>query len=131
MKKDNFYPRLIVFTIIMAVLLFLIQNFQQKIAIGNLCWGALIYFFLLTLIVYRISYSALSKKNEIFLGRIYSAIGIRFVFSVFPLIIYLIFVPVRQIPFIIVYLFLYFFYTAFEIYYLVVNLRPDSKKITS
>ena len=128
MKRDNFYPRLIVLTIVLAVLLFGVQNFQNKIVIGNLSWYALVYFFVLTFIVYKISYSALAKNNQIFVGRIYSAIGIRFIFSVFPLIIYLMFVPQRQIPFIIVYLLLYFFYTAFEIYYLVVNLRPDSKK---
>lgn len=128
MKKDKFYMHLVVLTLLLALVIFGIQNFQQKIVVGNLTWLALIYFFLLTLIIYRISYSALLKKNEIFLGRIYSAIGLRFVFSVFPLILYLMFYPQRQIPFVIAYLFLYFFYTAFEIYYLVVNLRPDSKK---
>lgn len=128
MKKNNFYYRLTLFTVFLAVILFIIQSIQQKFVIDYLCWGALIYFSLLTIVIYKISYSALSKKNEIFLGRIYSAIGLRFVFSIFPLIIYMIFVTERQIPFIIVYLLLYFFYTAFEIYFLVVNLRPDSKK---
>lgn len=128
MKKNNFYSRLILFSLFIAIVLFIIQSVQQKFVIDYLCWGALIYFFLLTIVIYKISYSALSKKNEIFLGRIYSAIGLRFVFSIFPLIIYMIFVTERQIPFIIVYLLLYFFYTAFEIYFLVVNLRPDSKK---
>ncbi len=128
MKKNNFYSRLTLFTLFIAVILLIIQNVQQKFVIDYLTWGALIYFLLLTIVIYKISYSALSKKNEIFLGRIYSAIGLRFVFSIFPLIIYMIFVTERQIPFIIVYLLLYFFYTAFEIYFLVVNLRPDSKK---
>ncbi|MDP1726294.1 MAG: hypothetical protein Q8M15_05890 [Bacteroidota bacterium] len=128
MKKNNFYTSLTLFTLIIAVVLFIVKNIQQKFVIDYLTWGALIYFLLLTIVIYKISYSALSKKNEIFLGRIYSAIGLRFVFSIFPLIIYMIFVSERQIPFIIVYLLLYFFYTAFEIYFLVVNLRPDSKK---
>lgn len=128
MFKDKFYSKVLWFTFIIGLLLFLIQKVQQKVEIGNLCWMALIYFLLLTIIIYRISFSALKKGTEIFVGRIYSAIGIRFIFSLFPLIIYLMFIPDYQISFIIVYLFLYFFYTAFEIYHLVVNLRPDSNK---
>ena len=128
MKKDKFNLALIIFTLLIAVLLFMVQNLQQKYVFGNLNWLALIYFSTLTYIIYHISFSAINKSNQIFVSRIYSAIGIRFIFSVFPMIIYLIFVQERQIPFIIVYLLLYFFYTAFEIYFLVVNLRPDSKK---
>ncbi len=72
MKKNNFYSSLLVFTLLIAGILLAVQNLQQKFVLGNLTWGALIYFSILTLIIYRISYSALEKKNEIFLGRIYS-----------------------------------------------------------
>jgi hypothetical protein len=93
-----------------------------------LVWVALIYFFSLTWVTFKISNSALGKDNKTFITRIYSAIGIRFIFSIFPLLIYLLFYPEREMPFIIAYLLLYFFYTAFEIYYLVVNLRPELKQ---
>jgi len=62
------------------------------------------------------------------MSRTYSSIGIRLVFSIFPLLIYLLFSPEHDFPLIIAYILLYFFFTSFEIYMLVVNLRPDSKK---
>jgi hypothetical protein len=128
MKKTNFIPSLLTLTALQGVLLFCFQQFVTSILLSNLAWLALIYFFLLTLVTYKITQSGLPKDNKTFITRTYSAIGIRFVFSIFPLFIYLIFSPERQLSFAVVYLFMYFFYTAFEIYFLVVNLRPDLKK---
>ncbi len=128
MKKTNFIPSLLALTALQGVLLFCFQQFVTSISLSNLAWLALIYFFLLTLVTYKITQSGLPKDNKTFITRTYSAIGIRFVFSIFPLFIYLIFSPERQLSFAVVYLFMYFFYTAFEIYFLVVNLRPDLKK---
>jgi hypothetical protein len=104
------------------------QNAQTKIQLSNLVWIALAYYFFLTLVTYKIMNSGFPKDNKTFITRMYSAIGIRFVFSIFPLFIYLIFSPERELSFAVVYLLLYFFYTAFEIYYLVVNLRPELKQ---
>jgi hypothetical protein len=128
MTKNKFYPSLFILTLVMAVLIFCFQQFQNSFPINNYVWVALVYFLLLTLVTYKITNSGLPKDNKTFITRTYSAIGIRFIFSIFPLFIYLIFSPVRELPFVVVYLLLYFFYTAFEIYYLVVNLRPDLKK---
>ncbi len=128
MKNNKFYLYSIVLTLVLALLLAGFQNFQQQIVVSNLAWVALAYFYLLTIVTYLITNSALPKDNKTFIYRTYGAIGIRFVFSIFPLFIYLIFSPERQLSFAVVYLFLYFFYTAFEIYFLVVNLRPDLKK---
>lgn len=128
MNKLKFYPSLLMLTGVLALLILSFQNLQPHIALSNLIWFALLYYLLLTAITHKISNSGLPKDNKTFIIRTYSAIGIRFIFSIFPLIIYLIFSPERQLSFAVVYLFLYFFYTAFEIYFLVVNLRPDLKK---
>ncbi|OYU96875.1 MAG: hypothetical protein CFE21_00900 [Bacteroidetes bacterium B1(2017)] len=128
MKNLSFFPSLFILTGVLGALIGGFQQFVQTIPLSNLAWLALAYFLLLTLVTYKITYSALPKDNKTFIYRTYSAIGIRFVFSIFPLFIYLIFSPERQLAFAVVYLFLYFFYTAFEIYFLVVNLRPDLKK---
>lgn len=128
MKKPSFIPSLFVLTALLALGIFCFQQFALSIPLSNLAWAALVYFLLLTLVTYKITQSGLPKDNKTFITRTYSAIGIRFVFSIFPLFIYLIFSPERQLSFAVVYLFLYFFYTAFEIYFLVVNLRPDLKK---
>jgi hypothetical protein len=128
MNKLQFFPSLAILTGVLALFILGFQHLQSQVSLSNLVWGALIYYLLLTAFTYKISYSGLPKDNKTFITRIYGAIGIRFLFSVFPLFIYLIFSPERQISFAIVYLFLYFFYTAFEIYFLVVNLRPVQKK---
>ncbi|MCF8254378.1 MAG: hypothetical protein K9H61_05420 [Bacteroidia bacterium] len=128
MTKNNFMPALLALSAAMAAGIFVFQLVFPSIPLTNLVWAALIYFILLTLVTFKITNSGLPKDNKTFFVRVYSAIGIRFVFSIFPLFIYLIFSPERQLSFAIVYLLLYFFYTAFEIYFLVVNLRPDLKK---
>lgn len=128
MVKNKFYSSLILLTSVMAVLIFCFQHLQNSISLNNFVWVALVYFLMLTLVTYKITNSGLPKDNKTFITRTYSAIGIRFIFSIFPLFIYLIFSPIRELSFVVVYLLLYFFYTAFEIYYLVVNLRPDLKK---
>jgi hypothetical protein len=128
MNKLQFFPSLVILTGVLALFILGFQHLQSQVFLSNLVWGALIYYFLLTAFTYKISYSGLPKDNNTFITRIYGAIGIRFLFSIFPLFIYLIFSPERQLSFAIVYLFLYFFYTAFEIYFLVVNLRPVQKK---
>lgn len=125
MSKPRFFPALLILTLVMGVVLVIAQ---QQVAITNLAWAALVYFFLLTLVLYKIAYSALPKDNKTFLTRIYSVIGLRFLFSLFPLLIYLLFANKPELSFAVFYLLLYFFYTAFEIYFLVVNLRPDLKK---
>lgn len=128
MNKLKFFPSLFILTGVMALFILSFQHLQNKIELSNLVWPALIYFFLLTIATHKIANSGLPKDNKTFITRTYSAIGIRFIFSIFPLFIYLIFSPERQLSFAIVYLLMYLFYTAFEIYFLVVNLRPDLKK---
>jgi len=128
MNKLKFFPSLFILTGVLGLFILGFQQLQSQIILNNLVWLALVYFFLLTSATYKITNSGLPKDNKTFITRTYSAIGIRFIFSIFPLFIYLIFSPERQLSFAVVYLFLYFFYTAFEIYFLVVNLRPDLKK---
>ncbi len=125
MSKATYYKQLTLFTLIVAVILFLVQF---KYDISQYIWLCLAYFFLLTVGVNFVLKSGLNKSNTTFITRTYSAIGIRFLFSLIPLILYFMLAVKVQLMFAIAYLFLYFFYTMFEIYCLVVNLRPDSKK---
>jgi hypothetical protein len=104
------------------------QNAQQKFVLPNLVWAALLYYFLLSLVTGLITQSGMQKNNKTFITRTYSAIGIRFIFSIFPLFIYLLFSHSREVPFMVGYILLYFLFTSFEIYFLVITLRPNSKK---
>lgn len=128
MTARAFFIKLTLFTLIPTFLLLAAKVVPSSISIPVLAWPSLVYFYLLSFVVGAITHSGLKKDNKTFLTRTYSAIGIRFVFSIFPVLIYLLFSPVRELTFIVIYILLYFFYTSFEIYILVVNLRPDLKK---
>ncbi len=126
--QHNFYKRLIIFTIIIAIFAALIQYSHIGINLSIMIWPAIVYFFALAALTYFITNSGAKKNNKTFITRTYSAIGIRFIFSIFPLGIYLFFYPEQQVHFMVAYILLYFFYTSFEIYFLVITLRPDLKK---
>ncbi len=128
MNPALFLKKLITFTLTIAILMLLISQFSHTIQVSTWAWAALLYFFLLSLATGLITQSGLQKDNKTFMSRTYGAIGIRFIFSLFPLLIYLLFSNSRDFTLIVIYILLYFFYTSFEIYFLVVNLRPDYKK---
>lgn len=128
MNYTLFISRLTRFSLVIAAFIGIFQMVQSKIVLPNLIWLALLYYAIVSLATGLITLSGLSKNNKTFMSRTYSSIGIRLVFSLFPLLIYLLFSPQRDFPLIIAYILLYFFFTSFEIYMLVVNLRPDSKK---
>ncbi len=127
-KTPSFTKRFSAFSAAIALLLYLVQIGQNKFELSYLVWLAYIYFMLLSLATFFITRSGIKKDNKTFITRTYGAIGIRFIFSIFPLLIYLLFNPAKEMPFIVTYVLLYFLYTSFEIYFLVVNLRPDFKK---
>ncbi len=124
----NYIKNLISLTLIIALIFFAAQNLQTKIHLSNLIWPALIYFLVLSYITFRITSSTVDKNNKTFITRTYSAIGIRLIFSIFPLIIYLFFYTGFELTFVLAYFLLYLLFTSFEIYFLVITLRPDSKK---
>lgn len=128
MDQNLFLKKLSVFTLSVAVLIVAVQQVISKYPISNSAFILLAYYYALSFATGMITHSGLKKDNKTFMTRTYSAIGIRFVFSIFPLLIYLLFSNSRDFALIVVYILLYFFYTSFEIYFLVVNLRPDYKK---
>ena len=74
-----------------------------------------------------ISPSLQSKKQQfvtIFMG----TLGIRMLFSIAFLLLYLLFSSQIEISFVLYYLLGYLFFVGFEIYLLLYNLRPDFKK---
>jgi len=126
----HFTKALLFITICCACAIGLLQNGQQYFELNNLIWLALLYYLLLSYTTFRITHSSVKKDNKTFITRVYSAVGIRIIFSLFPLLIYLLFSPHKELPFIAGYLLMYLLFTSFEIYFVMVNLRPDSKKPT-
>ena len=128
MSQNLFFKKLSIFTLSVGVVILAVQQVLTKYPITNYAFILLAYYYALSFATGMITHSGLKKDNKTFMSRTYSAIGIRFVFSIFPLLIYLLFSNSRDLALIVVYILLYFFYTSFEIYFLVVNLRPDYKK---
>lgn len=124
----TFLRRLLLLTGLQAVALVMFQKLQQQYILNNLIWAALIYFALLTVIINRIALSGLHKDSRTFIKRVNGAIGIRLLFSLFPLILYFLFWPETSAVWVLTYLMMYFIFTTFEMYTLVANLRPDSNK---
>ena len=128
MTNKLFFRKLFLLTPCISCAIGLFQNTQSKVFLANFIWIVLAYFIALTVIVYFISLSGLKKENKTFLTRTYGAMGLRFVFSFFPLLIYIIFTPKMQLAFVLAYMLIYLFFSVFEVLILTVNLRPDSEK---
>ena len=89
-------------------------------------WSALLYYLLLGLIIGKRSHKAIANdSNSAFFMGIMSGTGIRMLFSIIFIAIYLIFSDIKSNLFIGYYLFLYLLFTIFEIYHLVHKLRTE------
>ena len=89
-------------------------------------WSALLYYLLLGLIIGKRSHKAIANdSNSAFFMGIMSGTGIRMLFSIIFIAIYLIVSYIKSTLFIGYYLFLYLLFTIFEIYHLVHKLRTE------
>lgn len=89
-------------------------------------WSALLYYLLLGLIIGKRSHKAIANNsNSAFFMGIMSGTGIRMLFSIIFIAIYLIVSDIKSNLFIGYYLFLYLLFTIFEIYHLVHKLRTE------
>lgn len=123
MKKfliDLLILSLILLAIVSAVNIWLVDSIHSEWTIA-----ALAFFTGLTMLTYYIGNNALDKAQKTFTAAIYGSIGLRFIFSLFFIVIYLIINEVKDRVFIAEFLLLYLFYTMFEIYYLVTKLRSE------
>ena len=89
-------------------------------------WSALLYYLLLGLIIGKRSHKAIANdSNSAFFMGIMSGTGIRMLFSIIFIAIYLIVSDIKSNMFVGYYLFLYLLFTIFEIYELVHKLRTE------
>ena len=123
--KLKFISKLSVITAILAVLTFAFIYIAQP-AEQWWYWGALIFYFAVgSIIGLRTQRAVLSESNSQFFTGVMGAIGIRMLLCIIFLAIYLMVSELKQKEFIVFYLFLYLFYTIFEISQLVSKLRPE------
>lgn len=127
MLPGKFILRLAGFSLLIAIVLQLLLSTKSWFSTD--VWGAFTFFVLLTLVIHLLSVRALamsSVKNS--MSIIFGTLFFRLFASFGYLIIYLVVTGKKDVPYTITFLILYLLFTIFEIYHLVTNLRPDSKK---
>jgi hypothetical protein len=128
MKK--FFLQLLLLAVIFAFLIILTEmfsltNFETmiKIQITN------IFYFLLAFLLFLLSSVGFKRDNpKLFVKIVSMNMFIRLFSSVIFISIILIFSDIDLLSYVVANIILYFIYMAFEIKYLLPNLRPDSEK---
>ncbi len=123
----KFYLKLILLTVILLVLtagyLYIFEPREDM-----WFWASLSYYFVLGIVIgWKSQKAVLSKSNSRFFAGVMGSIGIRMLFCVVFLAIYLMVSDLKSNEFVVYYLILYLFYTIFEIYQLVSKLRPEKE----
>ncbi len=123
--KIGFYPGILLLTVAAALVCWLIEQ-VPGIDFGPAIWFAIPFYLVLTVFLYNFSKVDRNTHARLFVKKFYGSTAIRLSFSIFFLLIYLVFTSPLSKAFIIAYISLYFIYTLFEIYFLVTNLRAVS-----
>jgi hypothetical protein len=125
--KLGFIAKLVLSTIGLAVVTaaFLYFTKEQE---QYWFWAALVFYFLIGLIIgVRTQKAVVSESNSQFFTGVMGGTGIRMLLSIIFLAIYLISSQVKSTQMIIYFLFLYLFFTIFEIYQLIHRLRAEKQ----
>jgi len=96
-----------------------------SLSVATWSWAAFGFFFTLNLLIHFLSESMLKSSQKSFLTFMYGSIAMRFIFSIFFIVIYLMVNEVRDKIVIVNFLFLYLLFTTFELYHLVTKLRTE------
>jgi len=125
MNNKAFYKNFIIIYAIVCVLIAIGNQWKLPLLHPNI-WGIQFYFLVITLLTHFISSKGLKKITEFHIFYM-ASMGIRFLLSLFFIFVNLWLSKDGHIFFVIDFFILYFLYTSFEIYFLLTNLRPDSK----
>jgi hypothetical protein len=118
--------KLLIFSLIIAGIIYLLQEFIKPEWVHETMWIILSFFVLLTWLtgIFTHYLLAISKENAVSI--ILGGIVIRFLASV-GFVAILLFIGVENlILFVVNFFIIYFFYLLFDIYTLISNLRPNS-----
>jgi O-antigen/teichoic acid export membrane protein len=120
--------KLLVFTAIMGVILFVVGQYIAPEYIHPQIWLLLAFFFALALISHRITSRGMQKNKDNIVVYYFSTMLIRLVVSL-GVLLYFMYTKTPEI-FLLVFNFfiLYLFYMGFEINWLLTNLRRNSKQ---
>ncbi len=126
----KFILRLLLLSLGVAVLDILYFYFSNETE-QSWYWFSLLFYILLGLIIGQSSHKAVQKKSnsDFYLG-IMTGTGLRMLFSIIFIAMYLVISDIKSNVFVVYYLFLYLLFTIFEIYHLVHKLRTEKNSNT-
>ena len=125
--KLGFVSKLVIVTIALAVCTATFLYFSQAKE-QFWFWAALLFYFIAGLVIgIRTQKAVTSESNSQFFTGVMGGTGIRMFLSLLFMGIYLITSSLKSKQVVIYFLFLYLFFTIFEIYQLVRKLRPEKE----
>ena len=119
---------MILFSSFLAFALFGIQYIMPKFEIVPFYYFSILFFTILTILIYHMLTRALKKENKKFIYAFYLSTIIRLFGSISVLFIYLVITGKNNLYEAVVFIILYFLYTGFEIVNLFPTLRPEIKE---
>jgi hypothetical protein len=123
----GFVPKLLILSIALAVCTAAFLYFSHAKE-PLWFWGALLFYFVAGLIIgMRTQKAVSSESNSQFFTGVMGGTGLRMLISLLFIGTYLITSNLKTNQFILYFLFLYLFFTIFEIYQLVRKLRPEKE----
>jgi len=128
MWLKKFETHLLALTLILSAVVWLLTRYVSWFQTGDVVWGALLYFVLLTWGLYRLALMSYKSSNKTFTYVVLGSMAIRMIFSMLFIATYLIFSDERSKVFILAFMLFYILYSMLEILHLVFILRPETKQ---
>ncbi len=117
------------FTVLIAgIAIGLPYFFPNKPLLIDKFWVVFSFVTGITLIAYLVAYLGIKRKPEMGVMAIMASVGLKMLFSMAFILVYVLYTPVNRILFVFNFFSLYFLFSGFEIYALLCNLRHSLKK---
>ena len=125
---QKFVLKIVGFSLFMALALYGVKYVMPTFEIVPFYFFSIIFFMLLTILVYSMLIKGLQKGNNKFVYAFYFTTIIRLFGSIVVLLVYFLTNGRKNLYEAVVFIILYFLFTAFEIVYLFPILRPEIKE---
>lgn len=119
--------KLLVFSAFIVGLIYVVPSFTEDKVLHGSVYAIFIFLFVLNLLTHTVSLWAAGNSKEKFAGFYFTAMVVRFFFSLMFAFVYLYRGTEDKILFVANFFVIYLLYICFDIYGLVSNLRPHSK----
>lgn len=123
-----FAKNLSVFSGIIILLIGTFVFFSDYQLVHPYIWMIFAFFIFITAVTFYVTWWGAREDQDNFQLYYFASMGFRLILSIGVIFVYIYLIRERQIQFVLNFFVLYFLYTAFEIYSLLTNLRPHSKK---